>query len=261
MKVVLLNYTPAPEKTIAEAARLCYSDADLCTLCEQISTEKAEELVQMLDGYGHESPVEHVSFTFGIEGVSRSFLAQITRHRIASYSVQSQRYVRTENFAYVTPPAIAENRQLLTAYELAMWKAIETYNFIADRLEGKYTAELLAQGMEEKKAKARAEKMAIEDARFVLPNASETKLIVTMNVRSLRNFFRLRCCNRAQWEIRAVAQEMLRQCKEISPVLFAGAGSACLTGACTEGKMCCGHPQKKMTDSQKNGKICPEKSS
>ena len=194
MKVVLLAHTPTPEQTVAAAARLCYSDTDVEALRESISQERAEQFVEMLAGFGHESPVEHVTFTFGIEGVSRSFLAQVTRHRIASFSVQSQRYV----------------------------------------------PEFLAQGCTEKAARTKAEKKAIEDARYVLPNACETKMILTMNVRSLRNFFRLRCCNRAQWEIREVATEMLRLCCEVSPALFRTAGPSCYCGGCTEGKMSCG---------------------
>ena len=226
MKVVLLAHTPTPEQTVAAAARLCYSDTDVAALRESISQEKAEQFVEMLAGFGHESPVEHVTFTFGIEGVSRSFLAQVTRHRIASFSV--------------TPPAIAADPELLKAYESAMQQSIDSYNQLADALAAKYVPEFLAQGCSEKAAHTKAEKKAIEDARYVLPNACETKMILTMNVRSLRNFFRLRCCNRAQWEIRAVATEMLRLCCEVSPALFRTAGPSCYCGGCTEGKMSCG---------------------
>lgn len=240
MKVVLLAHTPTPEQTVAAAARLCYSDTDVEALRESISQEKAEQFVEMLAGFGHESPVEHVTFTFGIEGISRSFLAQVTRHRIASFSVQSQRYVRQDHFVFVTPPAIAADPELLKAYESAMQQSIDSYNQLADALAAKYVPEFLAQGCSEKAARTKAEKKAIEDARYVLPNACETKMILTMNVRSLRNFFRLRCCNRAQWEIRAVATEMLRLCCEVSPALFRTAGPSCYCGGCTEGKMSCG---------------------
>lgn len=240
MKVVLLAHTPTPEQTIAAAARLCYSDTGVEELRESISEERAESFVQMLDGYGHESPVEHVTFTFGIEGVSRSFLAQVTRHRIASFSVQSQRYVRQENFVYITPPAIAAVPELEAEYQKAMQQSVDAYNRLADALEAKYVPEFMEQGLSEKAARNKAEKKAIEDARYVLPNACETKMIMTMNVRSLRNFFRLRCCNRAQWEIRDVAREMLRLCYEVSPSLFEKAGPSCCYGACTEGKMSCG---------------------
>jgi thymidylate synthase (FAD) len=240
MKVVLLAHTPEPEQTVAAAARLCYSDTGVAELRESISLERAEQFVEMLDGFGHESPVEHVTFTFGIEGVSRSFLAQVTRHRLASYSVQSQRYVRQDQFVYITPPAIAENPALKASYEAAMAQSIAAYNQLADALEQQYLPEFLAQGLSEKAARNKAEKKAIEDARYVLPNACETKMILTMNVRSLRNFFRLRCCNRAQWEIRAVATEMLRLCCQVAPSLFKTAGPSCCLGGCTEGKMSCG---------------------
>lgn len=188
MKVVLLAHTPAPEQTVAAAARLCYSDTGVEALRESISKERAEEFVQMLAGFGHDSPVEHVTFTFGIEGVSRSFLAQVTRHRIASFSVQSQRYVRQDHFVFVTPPAIAENPALLEQYEQAMQQSIHSYNQLADALAARYVPEFLEQGCSEKAARSKAEKKAIEDARYVLPNACETKMILTMNVRSLRNF-------------------------------------------------------------------------
>lgn len=240
MKVVLLAHTPQPEQTVAAAARLCYSDTRVEELRDAISLERAEQFVEMLDGFGHESPVEHVTFTFGIEGVSRSFLAQVTRHRIASYSVQSQRYVRQDQFLYITPPAIEADPALKAEYQAAMQQSIDAYNRLADALAAKYVPELLAQGLSEKAARSKAEKKAIEDARYVLPNACETKMVLTMNVRSLRNFFRLRCCNRAQWEIRAVATEMLRLCCEAAPALFRTAGPSCCCGSCTEGKMSCG---------------------
>ena len=131
MKVVLLAHTPTPEQTVAAAARLCYSDTDVEALRESISQERAEQFVEMLAGFGHESPVEHVTFTFGIEGVSRSFLAQVTRHRIASFSVQSQRYVRQDHFVFVTPPAIAAEPELLREYENAMQQSIDSYNRLA----------------------------------------------------------------------------------------------------------------------------------
>ena len=240
MKVVLLAHTPTPEQTVAAAARLCYSDTDVEALRESISQERAEQFVEMLAGFGHESPVEHVTFTFGIEGVSRSFLAQVTRHRIASFSVQSQRYVRQDHFVFVTPPAIAAEPELLREYENAMQQSIDSYNRLADALAAKYVPEFLAQGCTEKAARTKAEKKAIEDARYVLPNACETKMVVTMNARSLQNFFHLRCCSRAQWEIRKLAEEMLRLVYPVAPHIFRTAGPACVSGPCPEGKMCCG---------------------
>ncbi len=241
--VKLLSHTPDPEKTVAAAARLCYSDIGADVLFEDMSRERAEKLVNMLAEMGHESPLEHASFTFTIEGVSRVFLAQMTRHRIASYSVQSQRYVRKDSFAYILPPSISEDPEASAEFRRAMDAASESYERLAAILERNFAAESISSGVEEEKAHKLAEKQAIEDARFVLPNACDTKMIVTMNARSLRNFFRLRCCNRAQWEIRAVADEMLRLCKEAAPTLFAKAGPPCAAGPCPEGKMSCGHPR------------------
>ncbi|MBP5617841.1 MAG: FAD-dependent thymidylate synthase [Clostridia bacterium] len=240
MKVELLAYTPSPVKTVAAAAKLCYSPSSIETIREGLTDEKASDFVQMLAEIGHESPIEHASFTFGIEGVSRSLLAQITRHRIASYSVKSQRYVREKQFEFVLPPAIAADEEAKALFEADMARAQADYDALADRLSAKYKAEYLAAGVEEKKAARDAEKKAIEDARFVLPNACATKMIVTMNARSLYNFFAHRCCSRAQWEIRDLATEMLRLCREAAPELFAKAGPSCLRGACTEGKMTCG---------------------
>lgn len=243
MKVTLIGHTPEPEKMVAAAAKICYSDSCAEDLLEGLDAEKTERFVRMLASIGHESPIEHASFTFGIVGVSRTLLAQITRHRMASFSVQSQRYVKQDHFVYITPPAIAANPECKALFEAAMHDAIDKYNRLADLLEERYTADLLASGMTEKSARSKAEKKAIEDARFVLPNACETKMVVTMNARSLMNFFRLRCCNRAQWEIRAVAKEMLRLCCQVAPTLFCAAGPGCCGGACPEGKMSCGEMQ------------------
>lgn len=186
----------------------------------------------MLSGLGHESPMEHMNFTFGIENVSRSLLAQITRHRHASFSVQSQRYVKELNFEFITPPQIAQNAEAKQLYLKTMKDIAASYNSLADMLKKAN----IENGMEERAA----EKKAIEDARYVLPNACTTKMIVTMNARSLMNFFKLRCCNRAQWEIRALAGEMLSLCRKASPLLFAHAGPPCLRGGCPEGAMSCG---------------------
>ena len=239
-KVTLLTHTPDPERYIAAAAKLCYSASGVDTLLDKLTDEKAAEFVEMLASMGHESPIEHVSFTFGIEGVSRSLLAQITRHRIASFSVQSQRYVREKQFSFVTPPEIEKDPETLAIYNQAMQNAIQSYDALADRLKERHTAELMAEGMEEKAARRQAEKMAIEDARFVLPNAADTNMIMTMNARELLHFFRHRCCNRAQWEIRALAEEMLRLVSQVAPALFENCGPACYKGPCPEGRMTCG---------------------
>lgn len=238
--VTLLAYTPMPEKIVASAAKLCYAASSIETVMDHLDEKKTSDFVQMLAELGHESPIEHASFTFGIQNVSRALLAQITRHRIASFSVQSQRYVKENHFEFVTPPEIAADPEAARIFKESMDRALEDYLRLSDILQRRHAKELMEQGIDEKTAQARAEKMAIEDARFVLPNACDTKMIVTMNARSLQNFFRHRCCNRAQWEIREVAQQMLALCKEAAPTLFGKAGPSCVAGPCPEGKMSCG---------------------
>lgn len=239
-KVTLLAYTPDPEKNVASAAKLCYAQSDIDTVRDGLTEEKTASFVNMLAEIGHESPIEHATFTFGIEGVSRAFLAQITRHRLASYSVQSQRYVKEHNMEFVTPPEISENQEALKIYNEAMQYAADTYLKLSTILEEKHYQTFIEKGLDEKSAKRSAEKQAIEDARFVLPNACDTKMIVTMNARSLQNFFTHRCCNRAQWEIREVAKQMLALCLEVAPNIFKKAGPPCFRGGCPEGKMSCG---------------------
>jgi len=254
--VILIAHTPMPEHTVASAARLCYSSSTIEDLRESITDEKAASFVEMLSEIGHESPIEHASFTFGIEGVSRSFLAQITRHRMASYSVKSQRYVTEGSFEYVIPPEIAENEEAKALYIEAMEDDQRKYDRITEILKAKHLKEFLAEGKDEKTANRLAEKKAIEDARFVLPNACETKMVVTMNARSLMNFFRHRCCSRAQWEIREVADQMLALVSKVSPELFKKAGPPCLIGACPEGKMSCGKAKEvraRYEEMKKNG--------
>ena len=240
MLVQLIAHTNDPEKTIAAAAKLCYSDAHIETLLDGLTPEKTTAFLQKLSDLGHASPIEHASFTFGIEGVSRTFLAQVTRHRIGRFSVQSQRYVRLEDFRYVIPPEIERIPEAKAQFIRSMNDDAQKYLELVHTLEDAHTARLMAQGLPEKAARAKASKQANEDARFVLPNACETKMVMTMNCRSLQNFFNLRCCNRAQWEIRAVADEMLRLVLPLAPHVFAYAGPRCLTGACPEAHMCCG---------------------
>ncbi len=240
MKVTLIAHTPEPEKTIACAAKLCYSPSTIDTVMDGLTDEKASSFIEMLGSIGHQSPIEHVTFTFGIEGVSRSFLAEVTRHRIASFSVQSQRYVAENNFEFVVPPEIELIPEAKAEYMRAMEEDTKHYNMLADILQKKHYETFLAEGMDEKNARQKAQKKAIEDARFVLPNACCTKMIATFNARSLYNFFNLRCCNRAQWEIHAVADEMLRLVREVAPTLFKNAGPSCMNGKCPEGKMTCG---------------------
>ena len=232
MNVQLLAYTPDPEKIVASAAKLCYSSAKVSDIMDGLDKEKTDKFLNMLMDLGHESPIEHISFTFGIEGVSRSLLAQFTRHRIASYSVKSQRYVSEKSFSFVTPPEIEKNPEAKKIYLEAMEKDVEDYNRLADILKGQH----MAAGLDEKAA----EKAEEEDARYILPNACETNMIVTMNARSLYNFFHHRCCTRAQWEIRECAYQMYRLVKDIAPTIFKKAGPSCVAGPCPEGKMSCG---------------------
>lgn len=240
MNVKLLAHTNDAEKLVATAAKLCYSSAGIEDIGNALDGPATERFIKMLMDMGHESPIEHCSFTFGIEGVSRSLLAQLTRHRIASYSVKSQRYVTEGQFTYVTPPAIAGNADANSIYHQTMAYLQKQYDDLADLLMKDY----IADGMD---AKA-AEKKAIEDARFVLPNSCETKIVMTMNARSLMNFFNHRCCERAQWEIRDLADKMLALVKEVAPTLFRYAGPSCLKGPCPEGKMSCGKALQKRED-------------
>lgn len=232
LKVKLIEHTPNPEKVIAAAAKLCYSAIGIDELEKKLDDESARKFLNMLMSYGHESPIEHVSFTFAVEGVSRSLSHQLVRHRIASYSQQSQRYVRLKQFEYIVPPEIEKDEEAKKIFINAMENSQKAYDRLTDILREKY----LKEGMEP----IASEKKSIEDARYVFPNACETKVIFTMNARTLVNFFNHRCCNRAQWEIRNLADEMLKLVKEVAPVLFKYCGPSCVNGACPEGKMTCG---------------------
>ena len=224
LNVKLLAAPQDPHTVVAMAARLCYSGADVGELKNKIEEKDQTAFIGRLTDMGHMSPVEHVSFTFGIEGVSRALLAQITRHRIASFSVQSQRYVdQTKGgLDYIIPPSI----QALG--EEYIHKYTEQMNMIAGWYEE--WVEALGGGGES----------ARQDARMVLPNAAETKMLVTMNARELMHFFHLRSCMRAQWEIRALAWAMMGLVEAKAPALFAKTGPGCAFGACGEGKMSCG---------------------
>ncbi len=237
IKVNLIAYTPEPEKVVAAAAKMCYSKSGPDEIMENLTPENTEKFLNRLISMGHESPIEHISFTFGVEGISRSLLAQLTRHRIASYSVKSQRYVEETAFSYVTPPEIEKNEKAKAVYEKTMADITNAYNELADELYNVHK-----NSMDEKAAR----KKAIEDARFVLPNACETKLVMTFNARSLLNFFSERCCERAQWEIRDLADKMLALVREKAPVIFKNAGPKCVRGACPEGPMSCGKRAEKI---------------
>lgn len=256
INVKLIQCTGEPEKVIAAAAKLCYSSAGAEDILDGLDKEHTDRFLTMLTDIGHASPIEHASFTFAIEGVSRSLLAQITRHRIASFSVKSQRYVREGQFTFILPPEIEAVPEAKARFLESMAEDQRAYDDLTEILMKKHYETFLAEGMPEKKAKTAAEKKAIEDARFVLPNACETKMVMTMNARSLMNFFRLRCCNRAQWEIRELAEKMLFLVKKEAPTLFHLAGPGCLSGSCPEGKMCCGkmkEVRKKFWGGENNG--------
>lgn len=326
-KVKLISHTPDPEKVVALAAKLCYSNEDPEKIYDSLTEEEVSKYLKHLESYGHESPIEHASFTFLITGMSRSCLAQFTRHRVASFSVQSQRYIDFSNFNVATPEYIEfplhrnskknyildgqENMQadidkifentidiirynyvglrdriifmLLSKYICAnvdelfqdqdfvsvkfgndeyqimkSWyidgrhplsQAIydPSSSFVRDlSITGKLNAIKIAflGNSEFRKEINRVSKIANENARCILPNAVTCNQIVTMNARELRHFFKLRCCNRAQKEIRTIAWMMLDLCKEVAPNLFAKSGPSCLYGSCSEGAMTCGKPYK-----------------
>ena len=222
-KVKLVRHTADPESLTALGARLCYAGGDVDKLLTAIEEKDQRAFVEKIMSMGHESVLEHVSFTFLAEGVSRVLLAQLTRHRIASFSVQSQRYVSyASGFGYIVPPAIeALGPDAVAEYEAQMAQMQSWYENWQQRL-------------------GNAGEKSNEDARFVLPNACETRVLLTMNARELRHFFALRMCSRAQWEIRQMAGSMFEQCLEVAPAMFRDAGPGCLRGACPEGEKSCG---------------------
>lgn len=222
MIVKLMEYTPSPDSLVAVAARLCYSSSDIETVKQKLDDVRVKELVTKLLRSGHESPFEHITFTFGVEGISRALSHQLVRHRMASYSQQSQRYVKFNDFSFVTPKSIENSPE-----------ALEKYNEVMGSLQKAYEDLLKI--------------VCPEDARYILPNACTTKIIFTMNARSLYNFFSLRCCNRAQWEIRELAFEMLKLVKSVAPIVFSDSGPDCWGfGGCGEGDMSCFVKPKKI---------------
>lgn len=241
MKVELIRYTPEPEKVVAAAAKLCYSKTGIDGILEDLDEQKAEKFLNLLMDLGHESPIEHVYFTFGVEGVSRVLTHQLVRHRIGcSYSQQSQRYVKLEQFEYIIPPQIDEIKEARDIFATSMEEDQRAYDHLVEILYAKNFQRLLDEGKSEKAAAQMAEKLSIEDARYVFPNACETKIVFTMSARALHHFFRLRCCERAQWEIRDMSVEMLKKLKAVAPILFKNAGPSCVIGPCPEGTMSCG---------------------
>lgn len=220
-KAELIRYTPNPEETIALSAKLCYSESSPSDLMDKLADSDVSKFIKMLSNMGHLSTFEHASFSFAITGVSRALLAQITRHRVASFSVRSQRYVSMDDFNYLIPPSIVElGEDAVKEYQTQMDTCAKWYKGWQEKLGGKCES-------------------ANEDARFVLPNACETNMILTMNARELIHFFELRCCNRAQWEIRDIAWQMLEAVIGVAPNVFSSAGAGCCSGPCPEGAKCC----------------------
>jgi len=217
MNVTIIEHTPNPELTVALAARLCYSPVSINDLRAKLELSDIEQFLDKIMSLGHHSVLEHTSYTFGIEGISRVTTHQLVRHRIASFSQQSQRYVsHKDQFTSIMPDSIAENVD-----------AREIFAFMSETVHKAY-AQLVELGIPP------------EDARYILPNATESKIIMTMNARELLHFFTLRCCQRAQWEIREMAVEMLRLVRLTAPTIFREAGPGCIGGPCPEGQFCCG---------------------
>lgn len=218
IKVTLLSHTNDPEQIVVAAIRQCYSSKSGAELKVITKEELKKRLINQIVASGHTSTIEHASFTFSIEGVSRALTHQLVRHRVASYSQQSQRYVEEKiEYDYIIPPKIKKDKKALIKYEETLKKIHNIYR------------EMIDNGIDK------------EDARYLLPNAAETKIIVTMNARELLHFFEKRLCSRAQWEIRILAQKMLLEVKKIAPIIFAHAGPTCETEKiCWEGDMSCG---------------------
>ena len=217
LKVELLSYPTDAELKVAMAAKLCYSPSDISSLKNKIESNDQHDFINNIVDMGHLSVLEHISFSFSVEGVSRVLTHQLVRHRIASYSQQSQRYVKSDGgFEYITPDSVKLDKKSHEKFDSLMNDIAKLYD------------ELLSLNV------------PAEDARYILPNAAETKIIVTMNARVLLHFFSLRSCNRAQWEIRNLSDKMLRLAYSVAPVIFKSAGPSCVRGKCSEGKFNCG---------------------
>jgi thymidylate synthase (FAD) len=219
MKVRLLSYTKDPEQMVAAAIRQCYAQIGSAELKRKIDKETRQRLIKQVLASGHTSTLEHASFTFGIEGISRISEIQLIRHRIGcSYSIQSGRYVKRGEAKFVIPLAIQNDKKILPRYRKILKEVQSLYNEMTDK------------------------GIKAEDARYLQPQSIQTKIVVTMNARALLHFFELRCCKRAQWEIQELANLMLTEVRKIAPIIFEKAGASCITtGICWEGeKMSCG---------------------
>ncbi len=223
MKVRLINYTKDPEKIVAQSARLCYSALSVENLKEKLNDESIIKLIKKIMKLGHYSVLEHATFTFAIEGISRVTSHQLVRHRLASFSQQSQRYVKVSNegFPYIIPKSITKDKKYAKIFIDAIKKLDGIYQLLLDH------------------------NIEAEDARYILPQAVTTKMIISANARELLHIFKLRCCNRAQWEIKYVAMNMLREVKKIAPTIFENAGPPCILRPCSEGELSCGKPWSK----------------
>ena len=226
LQVKLLEMSKDPLNLLYVAYRQCYSAQWAGDMWEENGNEKRRAaFIQEMMRSGHDSPLEHVKFTFAVEGVSRALTHQLVRYRVASYSQQSQRYVDMKNFGYVIPPSIASDEAMRTEFEQCMNEIQRSYQVLLDRFAEKGVAG----------------ERSHEDARFVLPQAGESKIVVTMNCRELLHFFSQRCCQRAQWEIRGLANRMLEICREKLGPVFENSGAKCeRLGYCPEGKFSCG---------------------
>ena len=222
MHVELLYHTPDPERAIATAARLCYAPVGAAELMETMSEERMHSVLSTIMKSGHFSTLEHVSYTFAVDGVSRALTHQLVRHRLASFNQQSQRYVKfAGDVEVVKPPTVAAQEDTSRVFDEAIDAVVDAYHKLLDA------------------------GVPAEDARYLLPNAAETKIVITMNIRELLHFLSLRCCNRAQWEIRELANRMLELVRPTAPYIFMDAGAPCVRGVCPEGKMTCGNPYPK----------------
>lgn len=218
MKVVLIAHTPDPDLVCASAGNSCYSEHPSYEIMDDEGFDAGRTLSRIVS-MGHYSVIEHAVFTFSVEGVSRALTHQLVRHRIASFSQQSQRYVSMKEPSFVTPHTVENDPEALKVFDETMDAIWEAYS------------------------KLEAMGIPAEDARYLLPNGCTTNITITMNARELLHFFSMRCCNRAQWEIREMADQMLALCREVSPVIFKDAGPGCVRGHCPEGKKSCGHPR------------------
>ena len=225
MQVILLAHTPNPDELVAAAARICYRDIAASELLQCEGENLSRKLIADLFRSGHTSTFEHVSFTFGIDGLSRVASHQLVRHRLASFSQQSQRYVKMTPApdSVVVPPAIQSNPEALKLFRESVIHSQDTYR------------QLIEMGIPK------------EDARFILPHGHSTRIVLTMNARELHHFFGLRLCRRAQWEIHELARQMLVLCREKAPVLFETAGPNCITSSCSEARTC-GKPYKDLEE-------------